>query len=368
MVPRKVHVLYEHGADGRPYACSYIRLLRPLAHSGVAGRISMSAGLGYEGEPVDAVIVDRLWRPDVSPALAAGLVERVRSAGARLLYALDDNFPAMVSERKDWVPTPAQLQVAEFFLRHADGVIVTTPALKERFAGLNPRVEVLPNALDERLMPWQRRWPMSHLLLRLARLARRSRRREPCVIGYMGTHTHDDDLLMILPALRAVCERHGGRVALEIVGVIAHPEALQALEGLPVRLIDPGPENREYPAFLAWFTRLFWWDIALAPLRPSEFNRYKSDIKYLDYSAISAAGIYSRAPAYASAVRDGHTGRLVEDDWRDWEAALETLLSDTMQRLMLGYNALRHLLARRTLAHNARGWAEVLERLLAPVS
>jgi hypothetical protein len=105
---------------------------------------------------------------------------------------------------------------------------------------------------------------------------------------------------MILPALREIWRRHGGEIELQILGVFGRSRTLQVLKDTPVRIVRPMPEDVEYTRFMPWFTRTIRWDIALSPLQDTPFNRCKSDIKFLDYSAIGAAGIYSRGPAYAS--------------------------------------------------------------------
>jgi processive 1,2-diacylglycerol beta-glucosyltransferase len=361
----KLWVLHEHGEDGAPYGCSYIRLLRPLTHPLLRDVVTVQSGTAYAGQPVDAVIVDRRWRPDIALALAEALLETVHRAGARLLYALDDNFFELAQENKDWSPTQAVLQAVDFFLRQADGVLVTTPPLKERFSTYNARITVVPNMLDERLLSARRKTLPGQFLLRSVRWLKRQIQRQPMVIGYMGTRTHDDDLLMILPALRAVSQRHRDKIGFEMIGVMARPETLGAMAGLPVRYIDPGGEHTAYPAFINWFSKVVWWDIALAPLQDSAFNGYKSDIKFLDYAAIAAAGVFSRVPAYTDTVQHRHNGLLVENTVAAWEFALEELLSKPRWRLGLGLQAAHYLRARRTVARSRQYWVDAMETLLA---
>jgi glycosyltransferase involved in cell wall biosynthesis len=289
------------------------------------------------------------------------LVANVRRAGARLIYALDDNFLDMSEERKDWHPTDDQLWVTRFLLQEADGVVVTTPLLKERLAHFNPTIMVVPNALDERLLPagktaahelWQR--------IRTGRFIVPSDSAGHSVVGYMGTLTHDDDLLMIVPALRAIWARYPGRIELQIVGVIGHPETMRALDGLPIRYLRP--RAVENPGFMRWFSRLHW-DIALAPLRETAFNQCKSDIKFLDYSAMGAAGIYSRVAAYASTVRHRETGWLAENTVEAWSDALEELLGNVSLRRSMADNARRYLYAERVWARCAPLWVQAIENI-----
>jgi glycosyltransferase involved in cell wall biosynthesis len=357
--PRRLHVLYEYGPDLYPHGSAFIRLIRPLTHPSLTEHCRVSFDREYEGQAVDAVIVDRLWRPDISPTLARKMVDDVRQAGARLIYALDDNFLDLPHERfpfatlPDARPVEELLWVVRFLLHQADGVLVTTEALKERFLPLNHNVAVLPHALDERL------------------LVRRGVRRDGSpfgprkqVIGYMGTFTHDNDLLMILPALQAVCRRHQENVELQIVGVIGQEKNLQALGNLPVRIIGPSSSEAAYPLFMLWFTTRISWDIALSPLEDTCFNQCKSDIKFLDYGAIGAAGIYSRVPAYTPSVHHAESGLLVDNDSTAWEEALEALLSDSELRMHVAGGAARTLYQDRSLEHCAPQWLSAVDNLL----
>jgi glycosyltransferase involved in cell wall biosynthesis len=349
MKPR-IHILFEHGADGQPYGSAQIRLLRPLTHPALCDEFDVTSGLDYAGQAVEAVILDRLWRPDISLALAGQLVAAVQHAGAKLIYTLDDNFLDLPPSIATWF-TPQHRQVVEFFLSQADGVMVTTPGLKDRFAPYNQNIVVVAHALDERLLkPKPRAW--------LNRF--RSRR---IIIGYMGTFSHDDDLLMIAPALRAAIERHSVPVEIRLIGVAERPATLAALSGLPVRVIALRPEMVEYTRFLPWFTQQHW-DIALAPLIDSRFTRCKSDIKFLDYSALGAAGIYSRVPAYESSVRHLETGWVTDNTIEAWQRALEELISSNDLRRDLAQRAAHYLFAERILKQRARNWLAALTQLI----
>jgi glycosyltransferase involved in cell wall biosynthesis len=368
MSPLRLHLLYEHGADGLPFGSASIRLLRPLTHPVFHGKLIVTTGPTYNGAPVDAVIVDRLWRPDISPALAQQLREQTSRAGACLLHALDDNLLLLAQESKDWQPTPDQLRALEFLLTESNGIIVTTEPLRDALGAHNSHIAVVPNMLDERLLVRRGTAPLRSWQQRVARLwsatrrAARRRSRPGVLIGYMGTYTHDDDLLMILPALQACAQRHGDAVGFELLGVAAHAQTRERLAALPVRTRPP--PQVAYTRFIPWFSRLMDWDIALSPLCDTPFNACKSDIKFLDYSAIGAAGIFSRVPAYAGTVRHGETGWLVENNPVAWEAALETLIGDSDLREHLATQATRYLYAERIVAQAAGQWLAALKMWL----
>ncbi len=347
---RRVQILFEHGDDGKPFGSATIRLLRPFTHPTLRDQIEATASFDYGGQPVEAVILDRLWRPDVSLELIDRLLDRVRRSGARLIYALDDNFLDLPPAVASWF-TPRHRQIVEHCLRCADGVMVTTSGLQQRFAEYNANIAIVPHALDERLLTAPNRSLFDRTLKR--RL----------VIGYMGTFSHDDDVLMILPALREVFRRYAGRIEFQIVGVAERSQTRTALRELPARVIALPPEKVEYTRFMPWFTQLKW-DIALAPLIDSAFTRCKSDIKFLDYSALGAAGIYSLVPVYTPTVQHLENGWLANNTVEAWVTALEALIMDAALRRRLADKAHQYLHAKRVLVRRSVAWVNAIAQLI----
>ena len=178
----------------------------------------------------------------------------------------------------------------------------------------------------------------------------------------MGTPTHDDDLALILPALARVQRQSPVPIRLEVIGGAARPETWQRLRSLPFPVRRLQPPSPLYPSFLAWFGATVRWDIALAPLCDTIFNSCKSDVKFLDYSAVGAAGVYSRSPAYAS-VGHGETGLLSDNSPDAWADALLRLLRQPALRGELSGAAWRHLYQQRVLARRVNDWLAGLEQV-----
>jgi processive 1,2-diacylglycerol beta-glucosyltransferase len=346
-----IHIVYEYGITLLPHSSAYIRLLRPLTHPALSERVSITQGSDYQERDVDAVIVDRTWRPDVNAELASALLDRVHRAGARLLYAIDDNLLHLRHDRRFWNYSEDQLAAVELFLRQADGVLVTTDVLRDQLVAYNTNVVVVPNMLDDRLI--------TRVTPTLA-----DGNSHPIVIGYMGTLTHDDDLLMILPALEAVAADHPRWIAFEIVGGVQSADMQAKLVEIGFRILQPEAGEDDYPLFMLWFGRHVRWNIGLAPLRATAFSEAKSDIKFLDYSVVGAATVCSDVPAY-SVVRHGETGLRVENTVTAWKSALEQLVMQPALREQLAANAWRYLLEERTVAAAADLWLAALDCLLS---
>ena len=324
-----------------PSTSTFVRLLLPLAHPANGGRFVTTQWDHYRA--ADVVIVERAWTANITEA--RDLAARCRADGAFLIYTTDDNLLDLKLEgaTSEWLSTGHQ-EVIRYLAAEADGVIVSTEPLREQMGPFNERVIVVPNALDDRLVPYE--------------LSRRSEERA-CVIGYMGTTTHDDDLAMMAPALQRVMRRHAGRVELEIVGAVNDADSLRAFGDLPVRIVQRG-HAVEYPSFMRWIGRELQWDVGLAPLRDDRFTRCKSDIKFLDYAGMGLAGIFSRVEPYGASVQHLRTGYLADNTVEAWEEGLERLVVDPELRGEMGTRAREYLLANRTLRHKAAEWRDAI--------
>jgi glycosyltransferase involved in cell wall biosynthesis len=346
-----VHVLYEYGLALRPHSSPFLRLIRPLSHPLVQAHVTVTFGLDYQDEPADMVIIDRLWRRDISLQLVQDLIDRIRRKGARFIYSLDDNYFDLPLTDNGW-PSKEALPIVSFLLHQADAVLVTTPILCQRLREYNPNIHILPNQLDERL-----------LVIRHPSMVPTSIDQNRIVIGYMGTFTHDDDFMIVLPAFKSIHQRYPGRIEVQVIGVVNKEETKKELQALPIRYVYPSPEEHEYPLFMLWYTGHVHWDIAISPLQNTSFNNCKSDIKFLDYASIGAAGIFSQSPVYSSTVHHREDGWLAENTPDAWEQALETLIRDSALRLTIAQNASHHLYTERILAKRASDWVETIKPL-----
>ena len=344
MATTSVHLLSEHAGDRRPYGCSYIRNLLPLAHPVNQPYLAVSSSFDYA--PADVVIVERAWNPHTDVMEADELVARASADGACLVYTIDDALLEAPST------PPGSRTIVRTLCRAAAGVIASTPFLQNRLARLNPRTLVVPNALDERLFF---AGPVNAAGAAGGRL----------VVGFMGTLTHEADLMLVVQPLRTLLRRNAGAIEFQIVGGIAEPGWLAVFDGLPIRRLEVPPESIEYPAFVGWMRRNLRWDIAIAPLADSPLNLGKSDIKFLDYSALGFPGVYSAAPAYLHTIRQGDTGILVGSSPGEWSEALDRLAKDAALRSRIAAQSQSYVRSERTLEHCAAAWREAVLAILA---
>ncbi len=297
MTPLNVNILYEYDWENRPHGSGMLRLIRPFSY--VREKINIDWGLDLNEQPADVVIVDRLWCPySITQKKAEKLIERIRKKKAKFIYSFDDNFLDLPLGTNGY--EEKHKEIFEIFLKEADGLLVTTETLRSRYIEINKNIVVLPHALDERLLV--RRWGLEQEM---------PFPKKRVVIGYMGTYTHSQDLDMVIPAIKTILDRYPDRVEFQLIGVTnSLPDELSP--GL-VKYIKLDPEKVDYEHFMTWFTGNVFWDIAISPLCDTKFNHSKSDVKFLDYSAIASCAIYSKCSAYEKTVEQNVTGFMVEN-------------------------------------------------------
>ena len=123
-------------------------------------------------------------------------------------------------------------------------------------------------------------------------------------------------------------------VSVDILGISGRP-------GLPSwvnRVGMPVHATSSYPGFVNWFTQQHW-DIGIAPLEDTAFNRCKSAIKALDYAALGLPVLASERAVYRGTLADGPGGWLIPDDRNAWFVALARLVRDAGLRRRLGDGA-----------------------------
>ena len=97
--------------------------------------------------------------------------------------------------------------------------------------------------------------------------------------------------------------------------------------------------------------------ICLQPLDDTKFNRYKSDIKFVEAGAGGLA-VISSPTVYADSIEHNRTG-LIARGPREWEKMLTQLITDKEQRDRLGRNAKNYVIENRMLiqhAHKRLDW------------
>jgi hypothetical protein len=225
-----------------------------------------------------AVVVSRFGHA----AGLEGLWAAARARGLPILVHIDDDLPGLPVtigiERYRAARHPRRVRALRQSLAAADLVIAATEALAERLAPMagHSRFGWLENGTAGRPAP------------------RRARPEgAPIVVGYMGSASHGPDLEIVTPALKAVLDSRRD-VRVELFGSIARQDAAAAL---PSAVVRRDAMAGDYAAFRRRLAELEW-DIGLAPLRASPYNRVKTATKWAEYAEAGAAVLASDIEVY----------------------------------------------------------------------
>jgi glycosyltransferase involved in cell wall biosynthesis len=291
-------------------ACGYYRIRLPfdwMAMNGIEARYAAD-GKGLEDDDFPIVVAQRMGYPGFELQWLKMWRDR------KLIWETDDDLWSIdpTNARAAAVFTPELLKAVENCASTAHMVTVTTEPLAEVMRKFNPNVHVIPNHVDAGLFEVQR--------TRAPRLT----------IGWAGGDSHYRDLKMIAPQLRRFLDRNP-EVDMHFIGADYRDET---------RLWGRSRHTGWSPRLIEYYQNIDF-DIGLAPLVSSIFNRSKSHIKALEYAALGIPVIASDEAPYRDFVIDGVTGFLVRHEL-DWGSRLRDLVNDDAMRESMGAKAREH--------------------------
>jgi glycosyltransferase involved in cell wall biosynthesis len=320
------------------YRCALPAMFLDQDWIGVAGdppNVGILAGVGRATASFDDffnydVVV---LQYQASPAWVKA-VRQLQDAGIVVLFEVDD-YARSVRKKRDHAV--GQLFGQEFIkqfelvMRVCDGVICSTEYLARRYRSINPRTWVCENAID---LP----------RYRFTRPAN-----DTVTIGWAGGTGHREAMEPWLPAVANVLAARPNTRFMTIGEPFAHRFVEQFG---PERAIGlPSAPMETYPAAMASF------DLALAPAGKSTFYQGKSDLRWLEASALGIPLVAD--PDVYPEIEDRVTGFHV-DSPAEVEQRLLELVDDAELRTRVGKQAHEYVAAHRSMAVCAPAWAELL--------
>ncbi len=298
-----------------------------------------------------------IWGPVQYEHTISFFNEMRQKYGKLTLIDMDDNHvdvPTWNEAFHSYGPNSYHRRLALESLRMADGVIVSTPHLKELYSHFNENIELNQNSLDfkgdKSFIGWDKASPRKHKGLR---------------IGWIGGRSHFDDLAMIAPMLRELLIDHP-EVQLCLVNsalqksysMLRRPYPFEGLKN--VQLADRSVPINRYSKFAAHFG----FDIGIAPLVDCNFNRSKSNLRWLEYSAMGIPSVCSDISHFSQTVRNNEDGILIKDnDMKSWRGALEFLISNKDSRQNMGRMAARRVRRDFNVKKNAATYFRTIKKL-----
>jgi 2-polyprenyl-3-methyl-5-hydroxy-6-metoxy-1,4-benzoquinol methylase len=251
-----------------------------------------------------------IWQRPILTHASRATLEKLVKAGYLVVVEFDDHpmrWPAI--EQNDYLT-----------FRGVHAVQTSTPELGDFFRRFNPEVAVFPNQLKE-IPPW--REPEEN--------------QEPLTL-FFGALNREDDWKPLMETLNGVIRSNPGRLRFEVIHDRAFFDSLETDE----KQFTPTCPYDRYREVMGKS------DIALLPLADTEFNRMKSDLKFIEAAAHGVA-VLASPTVYSSTIKDGENGMLFTNP-EQFSARLQQLLDDFQLRKSLRRNAYQYVLGHRLLS------------------
>jgi processive 1,2-diacylglycerol beta-glucosyltransferase len=324
------------------HALAYLRIISPLCKAGMEPINGVPQGVIDPGKVTEAdlVVIQRDFPAHMQAyekimAFAHDQSKPVVVDLDDLLLALPENHPDRINHHYAGRLFPLLRAMLD-----ADLVTVSTSQLAEHLSFLDPNIRVLPNYIDEQV--WDLSTRQGPALPD-----------QPIKIAYMGGDSHAPDFEPLIPVLIEILQTYPNQVMLQSVGM----QLLSPLKDTPNAkavsfLFD-------YPGYVDYVQGQHF-DLAIAPLEDNTFNRCKSSMKYLEYSALGVPGVYSNLTPYSGLIKHGENGFLASSP-QEWRKAILALVENPLIRWQMGMAAQETVRQDWLLGNHAQEWLEAYQ-------
>lgn len=232
-----------------------------------------------------------------------------------------------------------KIESAKEILEKVDAVTVTTEELANVYRDYTENVYVLPNSLD--FSTWK---PVRIVKDGMVR------------VTWHGGCSHYNDLYEVKPVLENITKNHSS-VKLEICG--------HEFKGIFKNIKDSQYQFHEWvPTEVHPYKQaLLNSDIALLPLKDDLFNRCKSPIKWVEYSALKVPCVARNIPPYSDVIEHKKTGYLYNDVFECVDY-IEELIGNPSLRGSMGDMAYNYIVEHYNAKDNVSLWAETIKKIM----
>jgi len=331
------------GHDGGS-GCAWYRMIMPMRELAKHGHeLDMAGGDDPHGGNRPGIQVLDARKADITTAERLDTFDglsawRRLAPFTRLVYEIDDDVFSLDPVNFGPYQTYSRGDVRDAIAHYAEVshmVTVTCEPLAEVMREFSGNVVILPNHIPA----WVLDLPAP--------------RGERPAVGWMGGSSHGMDILQATGPLQKFLRKFPAWDAV-LIGTDYRPAVRHKRCGyIPWTHVTKDPEG---------FYRSIDFEIGIAPLADTRFNRSKSYLKALEYAARGIPVIASDAECYRPFVVDGVTGFLVRSQ-NEWLDRLCTLASDDDLRASMGAKA-KEVARLHTIEDGWRKWEAAYEGLL----
>ncbi|WP_394128941.1 glycosyltransferase [Shewanella maritima] len=347
---KKLALVPTRRGDGIATGSGFVRVNYPYSNPHLLGEWDVNEMLGEElPKPSDynAVVIQRDIA-HISQHKLESWLTCWKEKNNKLIFEIDDDlFEVKALKERGFAGDAEKLKKRIIFLaKSADLVTVSTEKLKELLLEYNNNVRIVPNFLDEKL------WEIGNESVG-CKDSYIKKEGDPIRIGYIGTPTHDSDLKIIQSAMNRLKSEFGSKIEIEVIGAY---HKTSPLFGSKVAL----PKANDYTSFVKWLHKRVHWDIGVIPLKDDDFNLSKSNLKFLEYTALDLAIVCSDVPTYKGIAEHGKNCLVASNNEQAWYQAVKTLIVNDNFRESIRENAYKDISENYTVEKNISVYLDVL--------
>lgn len=255
--------------------------------------------------------------------------------GAKLILDLDDDPFHIDPSHPAHKHFAERQELYKYFIREADHIVCSTEEIANVVREHNNKISIIPNSIDPSI--WQ--------------VSVKPRKDKKIRIGWIGSASHMVDIPVLEEFMDDILAKYP-HVEFHLAGMTGkdkHEPRVFNWEG------TKGYE--EYPQYVA-DKQL---DIAIAPLKDTQFNRCKSNIKFLEHAMLKTPMVLSDVKTY-NTVKNYKTGYLAKNK-SQWIKYLSWLIESEEKRREIGEAAYQYVLENWTTDKFLEKYREVVEKV-----
>lgn len=325
------------GCEGKYGGVGWYRIINPLEKLGA----DVQKSTFFIDGPKSALELKArgdIWvtKPMDSPQVVMELFTDRDFAGTQIVLDLDDDPFNLNTSHPAYQSFKDKEPIYKMFIRSADHIICSTEHIKNVVKDLNPKITVIPNAIDPSI--WK---------------VKKKRRKDGKVrIGWFGSSSHLSDIDILHSFMRDILVKYP-QVEFHLAGF-----SYENLKEERVFHYPPTKGYEEYPQFVADKDI----DIAIAPLIDTQFNRAKSNIKWLEHSMLETPMVLSDVIPYNQCVKNYKTGYLAKNK-SQWIKYLSWLIESEEKRKEIGKAAKEAVLKDWTIDKQLPKYQKLFQRM-----
>lgn len=332
------------------YGTAYWRVFKPYMKL-IEKYKDIDISIGISIMPSDIDNYDVFVFQRVASPKVCEIIKKLKEAGKKVIFETDDYLhntpeynPAKENEKnKEYMESMSEI------IRISDLLTVSTDFLKQEYLQMNSNIKVLPNCVNEE------HWA--------GNINNKKLDSNIITIGWSGSNTHSKDLEIVTDALAELIN-NDKKLRLLTIGWDGKTK-IRTKEGIKFydafSKIDDNKKLcfswSDYPHRVEKYMRFV--DIGIAPLLYNNFNKCKSNVKFLEYSMLDIPTIATDIEPYQNT-----TSTLIKNNRYDkWYKKIKEMIENKEHRINEGIKSHQYTLDNFNIDTKVHLWYDMLKSI-----